>query len=56
MKVYNKSKLDSDLNNFFRLIKLKTHFKDSTNKDTDDENKGCKQKQRLDTRQKSSYH
>ena len=30
-KVYNKNKLDNDLNNFFRLIKLKPHFKDSVN-------------------------
>ena len=37
-EVYNRKKLDNDLNNFFRLIKLKAHFKDSTNKDTDDEN------------------
>ena len=25
-KVYNKNKLDNDLNNFFRLKKLKAHF------------------------------
>ena len=62
-KVYNKKKLDNDLNNFFKLIKLKAHFKGSTNKDTDDENtmfivyknKGCT-KQRFYARQKSSYH
>ena len=38
-KVYNKNELDNDLNNFFALKKLKTHFKDSINKDIDDENR-----------------
>ena len=37
-KVYNKNELDNDLNNFSRLIKLKACFKDSIDKDTDDEN------------------
>ena len=34
-KVYNKNELNSNLNNFFRLIKSQVHFKDSVNKDTD---------------------
>ena len=59
-KVCNKNELDNEINNFFRLIKLKAHFQDSINKDTDDENRmlkaSKKQKQRLFTRQKSSYH
>ena len=38
-KVYNKNKLDNDLNNFFRLKKLKAHFKDSINRDIDDQNR-----------------
>ena len=38
-KVYNKKELDNDLKNFFRLIKLKAHFKDSINKDISNENK-----------------
>ena len=33
--MYNKNELDNDLNNFLRLIKLKAHFKDSINYDTD---------------------
>ena len=37
-KVY-KNELDNNLNNFFRLIKLKAYFKDSINKDTDHKNK-----------------
>ena len=39
-KVYNYSELDNDLNNFFTLVKA--HFKDSINKDTDDENRMSK--------------
>ena len=38
-KVYNKNKLDNDLNNFFTPIKLKAHFKDPINKDIDDKNR-----------------
>ena len=36
LNVYNENKVDNDLNNFFKLIKLKGHFKGSINKDTGD--------------------
>ena len=36
-KVYNKSELDKDLNDFFRRIKLKAYFKDMPNNKNDDE-------------------
>ena len=29
-KIYNKNQLSSDLQNFFRLIELRAHFKDET--------------------------
>ena len=42
--MYNKNELDSNLNNFLRLIKLEVHFKDSTNNDNDDKNIMFKEK------------
>ena len=34
--MYNKNELESDLNNLFRLLKLKAQFKNSINKTTKD--------------------
>ena len=41
-EVYDKNELDKDLNNFFRPIKRKAHFKDSNNSNTGDENRTFK--------------
>ena len=49
--MYNKNELESDLNNLFRLVKLKAQFKNSINKTTQG-----KQDQRLDTRHQLSHH
>ena len=42
-KVYNKNELDTDLNDFFRRIKLKAYFKDTPNNKNDDESRLFKQ-------------
>ena len=43
LKVYNKNELDTDLNHFFRRIKLKAYFKDTPNNKNDDESRLFKQ-------------
>ena len=43
LKLYNKNELDTDLNDFFRRIKLKAYFKDTPNNKNDDESRLFKQ-------------
>lgn len=54
--MYNKNELESDLNNLFRLVKLKAQFNNSINKTTKDKSIQGKQEQRLDTRHQLSHH
>ena len=42
-KVYNKNELDAGLNDFFRCIKFKAHFKETPNNKNDDESRLFKQ-------------
>ena len=41
--IYNKNELDADLNDFFRCIKLKAYFKDTTNNKINDGSRFFKQ-------------
>ena len=55
-KVFNKNKLDADLNDFFRNMKLKTYFKDTPNNKNDEESRLFKQNKNNKWSPSNNYH